>query len=82
MADGASDSTNVDFGGSFGGSGLVLDRVTQLGGTDCQDGDCGANPLPQGNAPCDNNSESPGSTTTAFSLSAYQSELQGFTPVE
>ncbi|MBL4684779.1 MAG: type IV pilin biogenesis protein, partial [Nannocystaceae bacterium] len=82
LADGASDSTNVDFGGSFGGSGLVLDRVTQLGGTDCQDGDCGANPLPQGNAPCDNNSESPGSTTTAFSLSAYQSELQGFTPVE
>ncbi|MEM6992605.1 MAG: hypothetical protein AAF721_18980 [Myxococcota bacterium] len=82
LADGADDDPNVDFGGSFGSSGLVLDSVTQLGGTDCQGGDCGADPVPQGTTPCDNNDTTTTSTTTAFSLTAYQSELQGFTPVE
>lgn len=82
LAAGASDNTDIDFGGSFGGTGLVLDSVTQLGGSDCQDGDCGANPTPPGPTPCDNNDTPSTSNTSAFSLTVRQSELSGFTPVE
>ena len=82
LAAGATDNATVDFGASFGSSGLELDSVTQLGGTDCQGGDCGANAAPSSSTPCDNNSESASTPTTAFSLSAHQSELAGFTPVE
>jgi len=79
---GADDNANVDFGGGFGSSGLELQSVEQLGGTDCQDGDCGANPTPPGPTPCDNNTDTPASTTTPFSLTTQQSELSGFTPIE
>lgn len=71
-----------DFGEDFGGEGLTLVEVEQLGGTDCQGGECGTNVSTPAATPCDNNDEPVTSSTNAFSLTVYQSELAGFTPIE
>lgn len=79
---GASDLAGIDFGAGFGDTGLVLDEVEQIGGSDCPNGDCGANPTAPTSPPCDNNTIIDPVLTTPFSLTVYQSELSGFTPIE
>lgn len=79
---GASDLAGIDFGTGFGDTGLVLDTVEQLGGTDCPSGDCGTSATAPSSPPCDNNTIIDPVLTTPFSLTVYQSELSGFTPIE
>jgi hypothetical protein len=73
----------VDFADPGMQRGLTLVGIEQdRSAGACEDGNCGPQPSAEPNVACDNNDDSPPSSSTSYAIPISARQLQAFTPVE